>query len=152
VFRPDAATPGALASLADRRQVDEAVDYAARVCRATVSEFLASPELAADAAHRPAVELALEFFVPPASHETFAREFDRAMARRSMDYAAARRAGLVAAARLTVIAAGTFHQWRSAWRVTPRRQHDGRWSADRRLLDGLLHQARTGWHEAPPLA
>jgi hypothetical protein len=54
--------------------------------------------------------------------------------------------------RVTVIPPGAFHQWRSAWRVSPRVQRDHRWSTDRDLLDGLLRQALTGWREPAPLA
>lgn len=140
--------PGTLAEL---RQLDEAVDYAARVSRATVSEFLAAPSAAASATP-PAIEVAVEFFVPPTSGDAFARELDRALTRRSLAYAAARRAGEIEAIRVRAIPAGTFHQWRSAWKVSSRAQHEHRWSADRGLLDGLLHQARTGWREAGSVA
>ena len=53
---------------------------------------------------------------------------------------------------VTPIPAGAFHQWRSARNVAPRVQHAHRWSADRRLLDGLLRQALTGWREPATLA
>jgi hypothetical protein len=147
VVAPPATVSSAPASdLAESRQIDEAIDYAARVCKATVSEFLASP---AHPGETPAIsiDLALEFFVPPIDDATFARELDRALIRRSMTYAAARRAGIVGPLRVTPIPAGAFHQWRSAWNVSPRVQHDHRWSADRQLLDGLLRQAMTGWRE-----
>jgi hypothetical protein len=144
-------TPKDPGTLAELRQLDEAVDYAARVSRATVSEFLAAPT-AAPGTMPPAIELAVEFFVPPTSAEVFARELDRALIRRSPAYAAARRAGEVEAIRVQVIPAGTFHQWRSAWKVSPRCQHEQRWSSDRRLLEGLLHQARTGWREVGTVA
>jgi hypothetical protein len=131
--------------------LDEAVDYAARVSRATVSEFLAAP-CAVSGTMPVAIELAVEFFVPPTSDDAFVRELDRALTRRSLAYAAGRRAGDVQTIRVSVIPAGTFHQWRSAWKVSPRLQHDQRWSPDRRLLDGLLHQARTGWREVGTVA
>jgi hypothetical protein len=144
-------TPKDPGTLAELRQVDEAVDYAARVSRATVSEFLAAPS-AMRGTMPPAIELAVEFFVPPTSEDEFARELDRALTRRSLAYAGARRAGGVEAIRVRVIPAGTFHQWRSAWKVSSRSQHERRWSSDRRLLDGLLHQARTGWREVGTVA
>lgn len=140
-----------LVDLAELRQIDEAVDYAARACKAAVSEFLASPARPGDAA-TPSIELAVEFFVPPADIVVFARELDRALTRRSLCYAGARRGGDVGPMRVTVIPGGAFHQWRSAWDVSPRVQHDHRWSADRKLLDGLLRQALTGWREPAPLA
>jgi hypothetical protein len=149
--RPAAALPIHLGDLAELRQIDGAVDYAARACKAAVSEFLSSPARPADAPV-PSIELAVEFFVPPADITAFARELDRALTRRSPCYAGARRAGSVGPLRVTVIPSGAFHQWRSAWNVPPRVQHDHRWSADRELLDGLLRQALTGWREPAPLA
>lgn len=137
-------------AMADVRQIDEAVDYAARVCKATASEFLAAPSVTTDPT-APSIDLAVEFFVPPTCVNLFADELDRALARRSMPYAAARRAGDVVPLRVTVIPPGSFHQWRSAWKVLPRAQHDRRWSADRQMLDGLIRQARTGWRELAPI-
>jgi hypothetical protein len=137
---------------ADLRQIDEAVDYAARVSKAAVSEFLASPARPDKSPSPAVIELAVEFFVPPGDADAFARELDRALTRRSPAYAAARRAGGVGPMRVTVIPPGAFHQWRSAWNVSPRAQHDHRWSADRQLLDGLLRQALVGWREPAPLA
>lgn len=149
---PETKQATALETLAELRQIDDAVDYAARVTRGTVSEFLASPRLGTEGAPA-AIDLAVEFFVPPDAAGGFAVEFDRALARRSMVYATARRTGQVAPARITVIPAGTFHQWRSAWKVSSRWQHEHRWSADRQMLEGLVRQAETGWREvAAPIS
>jgi hypothetical protein len=155
-----------LDALTDLRQIDEAVDYAARVCKATVGEFLAAPlahqagaerrELCDHSAapDRPTyvappgqIELAVEFLVPPASAEQFADELDRALIRRSLGYFGARRSGLASAARVVALPPGAFHQWRSAWNVPPAAQHARRWSTDRRFLDGILIQAQIGWRE-----
>jgi hypothetical protein len=144
---PDSAHATPLESIAELRQVDEAVDYAARVTRGTVSEFLASPRPAHVDGTPAAVDLAVEFFVPPDSAEAFAAEFDRALTRRSLTYSAGRRSGQLAPARVTVIPGGTFHQWRSAWKVSACSQHEHRWSADRQMLEGLIRQAQTGWRE-----
>jgi hypothetical protein len=135
-----------LCELIDLRQIDDAFDYAALVSRATVGEFLAAPAPSPDAAPL-AIQVAVEFFVPPASLDAFASELDRAMTRRSLGYAFARRTAQVSPARLVSIPPGTFHQWRSTFHVAPHRQHALRWSADRTLLDQVLAQARHGWRE-----
>jgi hypothetical protein len=146
-FTPTERAPGLPTLPTDSRQIDEAMDYAARVARAIVGEFVAAPAGPAGGPAAASIEVAVEFFVPPASPRQFADELDRALVRRSLAYAAARRSGAVAALTLTVLPPGAFHQWRSAWKVDPRTQHTRRWSDDRTLLDGVLHQARTGWRE-----
>jgi hypothetical protein len=140
-----------LSDLADGRQIDDAIDYAARVCKATVSEFLAAPACP-DAGPTLRIEFAVEFFVPPADDAAFARELDRALIRRSMSYAGARRSGSVGPLLVTPVPSGAFHQWRFAWNVSSRVQRDHRWSADRGLLDGLLRQASIGWREPATIA
>ncbi|HYE18954.1 MAG TPA: GH3 auxin-responsive promoter family protein [Tepidisphaeraceae bacterium] len=137
---------GQLFALTDPRQIDEAIDYAARVHRATVGEFVAAPS-PVGAAGLPWVELAIEFFVPPESVAALATEVDRALTRRSMEYAAARRSDQVGPVRVAVVPPATFHQWRVAWRIAPADTRAGRWSADRAVLESVLHQARTGWRE-----
>jgi hypothetical protein len=133
-------------ALADLRQMDEAVDYAARVAKATVGEFLAAPA-PRESGSLPSIDVAIEFFVPPAAPEKFALELDRALVRRSLEYSAARRTEQVAAMRVSVVPPGTFHQWRTAWRLSPRHPHNHRWTADRQDLDSILRQAQTGWRE-----
>jgi hypothetical protein len=132
----------------DVRQLDAAIDYAARVCSATVSEFLAAP-IQGDAPR--GLEVAVEFFVPPGCPaERFASELDRALVRRSIEYAALRLAGDAPPLRVTALPPGAFHQWRAAWKVDRAAQHARRWADDRRLIDGILHQALTGWREIFP--
>ncbi|HSI33388.1 MAG: GH3 auxin-responsive promoter family protein [Phycisphaerae bacterium] len=138
---------GQLFALAEAKQIDEAIDYAARVHRATVGEFVAAPS-PIGAAGLPWVELAIEFFVPPESVAALATDVDRALTRRSMEYAAARRSDQVGPVRVAVVPPATFHQWRVAWRIAPADTRAGRWSADRAVLESVLHQARTGWREA----
>lgn len=138
-----------LCELIEVQQIDEAFDYAARVSRATVGEFLAAPSRDGAA---PAIEVAVEFFVPPASLDAFAIEFDRATTRRSLGYSAARRIARLGPARLVSIPAGTFHQWRRSFGVAPEQQHRARWSADRAMLDQVLRQARHGWRECAGVA
>src|SRR6478672_10187679 len=67
------------------RLLDEAIDYAARVCQGTVCEFLAGPSRCELDRSR-FVEMAIEFFIPPTSLVQFADELDRAMIRRSLGY------------------------------------------------------------------
>jgi hypothetical protein len=128
------------------RQLDEAVDYAARVCRATVGEFVAAPT-SCDAG----VEVAVEFFVPPAELTRFGEELDRAMSRRSLGYSQARRDGRARPVRVTVLPPSAFHQWRAASRIDSRSgvaaQAQKRWTGDRSQIDPILHQTRIGWRE-----
>jgi hypothetical protein len=132
--------------MVDVRLFDEAVDYAARVSRGTVCEFLAAPSVPGRD-DRPRIELAIEFFVPPCSLDCFADELDRALIRRSLEYGAARRNQWAERVHVTPLAPSLFHQWRSAWKVTHKSQHGHRWSADRGMLDQVLHYAATGWGE-----
>ena len=138
-----------LLALADIRQLEEAIDYAARVTKAAVAEFTAAPARR-EAAALPAIDVAVEFLVPPVAAEKFVLELDRALIRRSLDYSAARRTEQVASLRVTVVPGGTFHQWRTAWRINSRQQHARRWTSDRQTLEGVLEQAQTGWREFLP--
>ena len=140
-----------LFALTDVRRLDEAVDYAARVVRATVGEFVAAPARRQDGG-LPAIDIAVEFFVPPTVSERFVLELDRALTRRSPEYSAARRTEQVAPMRLTVLPPGSFHQWRTAFGIDTRHQHGRRWSMDRASLDGVVRQAQTGWREIPPIS
>jgi hypothetical protein len=126
--------------------LDEAIDYAARVSQGTVCEFLAAPA-AASADDAPHIDMAIEFFIPPASLTKFIGELDRAMMRRSLTYSGARRQAIAAPIRVTALSPSAFHQWRKAWRIDPQAQRAQRWSADRSLLDELLLYARSGWRE-----
>jgi hypothetical protein len=146
----DARSPAPVWSTNELKQLDQAVDYAARVSHAAVGEFLAAPaDITGPAC--PAIEIAVEFFVPPTSAEQFADELERAMVRRSLHYSAARRSGLAGPLQLQVLPAGAFHQWRKAWTIDATAQHNRRWAADRQLLDGILRQARIGWREFYPV-
>lgn len=150
---PDPRTaPPSRPTVADVRQLDGAVDYAARVCAATVSEFLAAPtDCDALPLRPPGIEVAVEFFVPPGLGAVrFAGELDRELVRRSVEYAALRRAGHAPPLRVTVLPPGAFHQWRAAWNVDRAAQHARRWAGDRQLIDGVLRQASTGWREIFP--
>lgn len=141
------APPPPLWTVGEQRQLDEAVDYAARVCRGPVSEFVAAPVPGEPAA---GIEVAVEFFVPPADVARFGEELDRAMVRRSLGYSAARRGGRARAVRVTVLPPSAFHQWRAASRIDARGTAGARrvrWSEDRRVIDEVLHQTRIGWRE-----
>jgi hypothetical protein len=135
-----------LIDLAEVRQIDEAMDYAARVAKATVGEFVAAPMPIGDAV--PGIEVAVEFLVPPVSGKQFADELDRALMRRSLAYSAARRNAALRPLTLTVLPPGAFHQWRQVWRLDPQAQQLRRWSSDRATLDAVLRQAEVGWREA----
>jgi hypothetical protein len=137
--------------LANVPQIGEAMDYAARVAKATVGEFVAAP-LASDDEALPGsvtgLEVAVEFLVPPCSAAQFADELDRALMRRSPGYSTARRRGALRSLTVTVLPPGAFHQWRQVWRLDPRTQQLQRWSANRATLDAILRQAQVGWREA----
>jgi len=135
---------------ADLRLLDDAVDFAARMTRATVSEFLAAPSSASNDVGR-WIDVAIEFFVPPCSEACFADELDRAMVRRSMEYSAVRRSGMAGPVHVLALSPSAFHQWRLAWKVTHQAQHARRWSTDREMLEQVLHYAATGWREVGPL-
>ena len=137
---PDLWDPAEIAHL------DQAVDYAARVCKGAVSEFFAAPA-AATGTTTPGIEIAVEFFVPPASVEAFRGELDRAMIRRNLAYSAARRAARAGPVTVTVLPPCTFGQWRSTWKLDARSTRARRWSNDRQLLDGVVRHAASGWRE-----
>ena len=141
-----APAPMPLYTTVDLPQLDEAIDYAARVTKGTVSEFLAAPSRPAANAP-PYIEIAVEFFIPPCSPDRFADELDRALTRRSLHYAATRRAGHAMPLRVTPLSPSVFHQWRLAWKIDPRPQRAHRWSNDRRMLDQILRYANSGWRE-----
>ena len=128
------------------RLLDEAIDYAARVCHGTVCEFLASPSRRELDGSR-FIEMAVEFFIPPSSLAQFADELDRAMMRRSLGYSSARRSGNAGPVRVVALSASIFHQWRMAWKIDPQQQRDRRWSQDRQMLDQVLLYANDGWRE-----
>jgi hypothetical protein len=135
-----------LQNLVETRQIDEAFDYVARVTRSIVAEFFAAP--ARDGDDVPAgIEIAVEFFVPPAVADPFEHELDRALMRRAPGYLTARRAGLVGPLRVVMLPPGTFHQWRVAWKIERAQQHGERWSANRERLESLLRQAQEGLRE-----
>ena len=128
------------------RLLDEAIDYAARVCHGTVCEFLAAPSRCELAGAR-FVQMVVEFFIPPASIDQLADELDRAMIRRSLDYSSARRSGNATSVRVTALSPSIFHQWRMAWKIDPQDQRNRRWSHDRQMLDHILLYANDGWRE-----
>ena len=140
-----------LAQMFTPEQLDAAMDRAARCPRATVAVFAAAPiEGWADqdaAEGFAAIEFVVEFFVPPASLELFHRELEGQLLRLSPRYTLGRYRGEFATCGLHAIAAGTFHQYRITCRTSAADQRDSRWSPDRLLLDGILHQSRTGWRE-----
>jgi hypothetical protein len=49
--------------------------------------------------------------------------------------------------RIVMLPPGTFHQWRVAWKVGRMQQHDGRWSANRDMLESVLRQGLEGLRE-----
>jgi hypothetical protein len=136
--------------LAHAQQIDEAVDYTARVCKATVAEFLCAPGRAAEGA-LPVIDIAVEFFVPPTSLEKFTSELDRALIRRSLEYSAARRSEQVGAMRVIALPPGAFHQWRVIWKLDAAGYAKQRWNADREMLESLIRQADQGFRELLPV-
>jgi hypothetical protein len=140
--RPDAP----LWTSGEMRLLDEAIDYAARICQGTVCEFLAGPSnRALDGSCF--IEMAIEFFIPPTSLIEFANELDRAMIRRSLAYSSARRSGNATPVRVTALSPSVFHQWRMAWKIDPKDQRKRRWSPDRQMLDQILLYANDAWRE-----
>lgn len=133
-------TPGEI------RLLDEAIDYAARVCQGTVCEFIAGPSRCEGEGSR-FIEMAIEFFIPPTSLDKFMDELDRAMMRRSLGYSSARRSGNASPVRVTALSVSVFHQWRMAWKIDPQAQRSHRWSPDRQMLDQILLYGNSGWRE-----
>lgn len=146
--------PGAVEHLADlftSEQLDTAMDRAARASHATVAVFAAAPVNCRDQKSQDgasaAVEFVVEFFVPPSSMDLFHRELESQLLQASTPYVDGRYRGEFAACVLHSILVGTFHQYRITCRTSAAEQRQVRWSRDRILLDGILHQARTGWRE-----
>ncbi len=140
-----------LADLLTSEQLDIAMDRAARASRATVSVFAAAPvdhwdekKLEGGLA---AVEFVVEFFVPPSSMDLFHRELESQLLQASPQYVEGICCGEFAPSVLHSILVGTFHQYRITCRTSAAEQRQFRWSRDRILLDGVLHQSRTGWKE-----
>ena len=137
-----------LSDLITPQQLDEAVDCAARAVRATVATFVASPMNTFPGGQpTTALEIAIEFFVPPDANDVFAHELDVQLLRMSLGYAQGRRRCRLAPPAVRPVPGGTFHQWRMAHRHDDLAQHFDRWSRQRRILDSVLEQARVGWHE-----
>jgi hypothetical protein len=104
--------------------LDSAIDGAARRASAVVAEFAAA---VMSVGLTPAIEFAVEFFVPPMAIEAFAEELDDQLMRLSFGYAAARHRGELGAPVIRLVAPGAFHQWRSAARRMSRAQAEVRW-------------------------
>lgn len=141
-----------LASLFTSKDLDAAVDQAARFTQATVATFAAAPADTwnenCSAGEWPAIEFVVEFFVPPPSLETFHRELEARLLRLSREYYASRAKGLFAPSVLRCVPAGSFHQYRVTLKRTDAGHAMDRWSASRSFVDGLLHQARIGWRDS----
>jgi len=137
-----------LAELFEVEQLDVAMDRAARCAQATVAVFAAAPLDRSNETESAAIELAIEFFVPPASLELFNRELEAQLLRLNPKYVAGRNRGDFGPCVLRNIPFGAFHQHRVAWRFTADQQRQARWSKDRALLDEVLHQARVGWRDS----
>ena len=139
-----------LATLFTVADLDREMDQTSRFSRATVATFAAAP---ADTWNEhctggewPAVEIVVEFFVPPPSLEAFHRDLESRLLRASPAYLAARSRGLFAPCILRCVPAGSFHQHRLADRRTAVHDHE-RWSHSREFIAGLLHQVRIGWRD-----
>ena len=87
----------------------------------------------------------LAAFVADASADKRTKLIDKLLA--SPRYVAGRYRGEFGPCALHSISAGTFHQYRVTCRTSAADQRESRWSRDRLLLDGILHQDRTGWRE-----
>lgn len=143
-------TTDQLSELSTAEQLDTAMDRAARCSEATVAVFAAAPiDCWADPNDKgaAAIEFVVEFFVPPASQELFHRELEAQLLMASPRYVAGRYRGDFGPCGLHSISFGTFHQYRITCRTSAADQREARWSRDRLFLDGILHQARTGWRE-----
>lgn len=143
-------TAARLAGLFTPQQLDAAIDRAGRRSEGVIAWFLGAPMNRPGNAggHASAgIEFVVEFFVPPQLIERFAAELETALLRASGEYALGRRVGLLAAPVIRVVQSGTFHQWRIAFRETDEAIRTARWSADRELLESVLHQSQVGWSE-----
>jgi hypothetical protein len=140
-----------LSELFTAEQLDAAMDRAAQCSKATVAVFAAAPiDCWADqdsASGAVAIEFVVEFFVPPASQELFHRELEAQLLLASPRYVAGRYRGDFGPCGLHSISFGTFHQYRITCRASAADQRESRWCRDRLFVDGILHQARTGWRE-----
>ena len=140
-------------------QLDKAVDKAAQISQAIVAQFAAAPTMIGHASATlnhlgasivtgvPALEIAVEFFVPPCAAETFRHELEGQLQRKCPPYAAARSHGELGPVIVRTVPSGSFHQWRIVWRTSSESQRAQRWAVDRGMIDGLLHQAQHGWRE-----
>ena len=95
-----------------------------------------------------AVQVAVEFLVPPVSVEFFRMGLDLQLSERSVAYAQGRRTGQLAAPLIWTVPSGTFHQWRVAWRHSDQEQRSARWSPHDQWVQSILQQARVGWRDA----
>ena len=140
-----------LAELFTAEQLDAAIDRAARGSSSAVAVFAAAPvDCWGDGIGTEgvaAIEFVVEFFVPPASLDLFHRELEAQLLILSPRYVTGRYRGEFGPCALHSISAGIFHQYRVTCRASSDDQRDSRWSRDRLLLDGVLHQSRTGWRE-----
>ncbi len=115
-------------------RLDRAIESAAGSSGAVIVDYLATTHRNAVGS---AIELAIEFFVPPASSEQFATALTRELSG----------AGADAAPIVHSLPPGALHQWRFAFRCTPDFQRRHRWTADRTLVASVLHQADQGFRE-----
>ena len=128
-------------------QLDVAIDRAARSARGTVALFAAAPLDCWDEREgQAAIELVVEFFVPPALGH-FHRELEAQLLAVSPSYVLGRHQGDFMACILHSIGAGTFHQHRIGEGISAEAQRAGRWSVDRGMVEEVLHQSRVGWRE-----
>jgi hypothetical protein len=134
-------------SLLTAADLDAALAVAAPATRAVVGEYLAAPT-GTGAPSTGAIELVIDFVVPPADPAAFAARVDAELCRRSADFATARKAGHLGPTVVRLVPPSCLHQWRHGWQLSESTQHAARFSARRDLIDAVLRQARFGFREA----
>lgn len=135
-----------LATLLAAADLDAALAVAAPASRAVVGEYLAAPAPMA-ATSAVAIELVIDFVVPPADPAAFAARVDAELCRRSPAFASARKAARVGPTLVRVVPPSCLHQWRHGWQQSESTQHAARFSTRRDLVDAVLRQARFGFRE-----
>lgn len=132
-----------LADLFCVRDLDAAMDRAARRSYAMVAEYLAAPLMAEGGQDHPS----LEFFVPAAITDSFAQYLEMHLRQICPRYAAWRDSGCFGPLSLHTVPSGTFHQWRMSWENLPALVPQKRWQDDRFLMESILWQVRMGWSD-----
>ncbi len=126
-----------------------AIDTAARQCGALVNEFVMATDWrsgAMDSSER-AIELAVEFLVPPVSGGQFSLALDATLMGCDGCYRDLRQRNMIDKPVIYMVAPGAFHQWRVSRRREAAVDQRVGGLPGREALDGVVMQSRIGWRE-----